>query len=235
MKNNFIMRKSLPLALSSILFAILFYTPAARAQTTVQPLITWKTTGSYIPSFYQGKAFPTYGSKITASIEIISEGKIANLQSQTIYWYVNGTLIGGGAGVQQITFPVIGASPNVQILKASLPSWSGGSIAPSVQIPMVNPVAVIYSPYPGGEFSASTISAKALPYFFNISSPNDLSYTWSANGQDGSNTENPDTAQIILPQGTQSGTNVNVGLTISNNKDSTAATASTDLTYVSSL
>lgn len=198
-----------------------------------QILITWKTTGSYIPSGYQGKALPTYGSNITASIEIVSDGKLVDLSGQTIYWYLNDTdtLIGGGVGAQSITFPPLGKPPNVTTLEVELPYYPSGFILHSIDIPMVQPQAVIEAPYPAGQFSINPVTLTAVPYFFSISSPTDLSYSWSVNDQPGSNTENPNVVQITLPQGTAAGTSFDVSLTIQGASESTQSTASQSLTY----
>jgi hypothetical protein len=219
---------------------LLLVTPAAHAQTTASAsptfLITWKTTGSYIPSFYIGKGLPTYGSKITASLELISpQGKILDLSQQTIYWYVDDTLVGGGAGAQQATFPPIGDAPNTANLRVTIPNYNGVYLVHAINIPMVLPEAVIYAPYPNGQFTQNPLTVQAIPYFFNIADPSGLSYTWSVNGQAGSNAENPETAQITLPQGTQSGTGVSASLSVENPNDSTVATASASLTYESQL
>lgn len=218
--------------------ASLYIAPAAHAQTASSPtfLITWKTTGSYIPSFYIGKALPTYGSKITASLELVSpQGKILDLSGQIIYWYVNNVLVGGGAGVQQVTFPPIGDAPNIANLRVTLPNYNGAYLIHAINIPMVLPEAVIYAPYPNGQFTQNPLTVQAIPYFFNIADPSGLSYAWSVNGQAGSNTENPETAQITLPQGTQSGTGVVASLSVENPNDSTIAAASANLTYESQL
>ncbi len=215
--------------------------PAAHAQSTASAssptfLITWKTTDSYIPSFYIGKALPTYGSQITASLELVSpQGKILNLSGQTIYWYVNGTLAGGGAGVQSITFPPIGDAPNTMNLRVTLPSYNGAYLIHAINIPMVLPQAVIYAPYPNGQFTQNPVTVQAIPYFFNIADPSGLSYSWSVNGQAGSNAENPETADITLPQEVQSGTSVAASLSVENPNDSTIATANANLTYESQL
>jgi hypothetical protein len=220
----------------------IFITPTthAHAQTTAASspwfLVSWKTTGSYIPSFYQGKALPTYGSNITASLELISpQGQRLDLSGQTIYWYVDDALVGGGVGVQSVTFPPIGDAPNTVDLRVTIPNYNGAYLVHAINIPMVLPEVVIYAPYPNGQFSENPISVQALPYFFNISDPSKLSYTWAVNGQSGSNAENPETAQITLPQGTQSGTGVDISLSLENPNDSTIATASDNLTYESQL
>jgi hypothetical protein len=206
------------------------------AQTAApQFLVTWKTTGSYIPSFYQGKALPTYGSHITASLELISNGKVLNLSGQTIYWYLDDNLIGGGVGVQQVTFSPLGEAPNSFTLRITLPNYNGSYLVHAVRVPMTLPKAVIYAPYPRGQFTQNPVAVKALPYFFNATTASALSFIWSVNGQTGSNSEDPEDAQITLPQGTQSGTNIVVSLSVGNHNDSTIATASNDLIYENQL
>jgi hypothetical protein len=100
---------------------------------------------------------------------------------------------------------------------------------------MVLPVAVLYAPYPNGQFSNNPLTVEALPYFFNVSNEGDLTYAWSVNSQNGSNAENPESAQITLPQGTPSGTSLDVSLSVTNPNDSTVGTASENLTYENQL
>lgn len=221
-----------------LIFSLVFFFFCGRVNAQVtQPqfLITWKTTGSYVPSFYEGKSLPTYGSKITASLELVSNGRILNIGGQTIYWYLDDNLVGGGVGAQQITFPPTGDAPSFLRLKVELPNYNGVYLVHSINIPMVKPLAVIYSPYPNGQFSQNPVTVTALPYFFNVINPSNLSYSWSVNGQTGSNTENPEEAQITLPVGSQSGTSLTISLNVGNNQDSTTATAGESLTYETQL
>jgi len=221
------------------LFAVIFFSfvPKTSAQTASSPqfLITWKTSGSYVPPNYEDKALPTYGSEITASVQLFSQGQLLNLQNQTIYWYINNALIGGGVGVQQISFPPLGTPPSFFTLEVEIPSYNGNFLIHDVQIPMVNPTAVVYAPYPGGETSANPINVQALPYFFNITDPSKLSYAWQVNDQPGTNTENPENLQVTVPTNAPSGTPVNISLTVQNSQDSTMATADANLTYVTQL
>lgn len=221
------------------IFLVVFFSPLSgvHAQTAISPefLVTWKTSGSYIPSFYQGKALPTLGSKITASVELVSNGKLLNLSSQDIYWYEDEVLVGGGQGVQQVTFPAFGTPPSSLILDVDLPQYSSGYLIHTISIPFVNPIAVIYAPYPNQEFSTDLLAVQGFPFFFNATSSNNLLYNWSVNGQTGTNTENPNVAQITLPQGTPSGTDMDVSLSISSLSGSTVATANQNLTFQSEL
>ena len=208
------------------------------AQTTNAPqfLLTWKATNSYIPSFYEGKALPSYGSDITAAIEVVlPNGTLQNLSNQPIIWYVDGTVVGGGTGVQEVTFPPFGTPPSILSLTVSFPQYPGGVRETRANIPFVNPVAVIGAPYPNQQFSTNPVSVTAYPFFFNTASPSNLSYSWAVNGQTGTSAENPEVADVSLPQGTPSGTGIDISLTIQGTAASTVAVANQTLTYQSQL
>ena len=144
-----IIRKGILLGFFALSF--IFLSPKwVDAQTASSPqfLVTWKASESYIPPFYKGKALPSQGAKITASVELVSNGHILDISSQNIYWYVDEVLVGGGTGVQQVTFRPFGEPPSSIILDVELPQYNGEYLVHSDNIPLVNPVAVIAAPYP---------------------------------------------------------------------------------------
>lgn len=224
-------------AIGLIVLTAFIIFPHAEAQTaTPQVLITWKALQSYVPSFYPDKAMPSYGSPVMASVELLSQGKMLNIKSQTIYWYLNENLIDGGIGVQTITFLPYDVPPNSLTLRVELPQYNGGTfLTAQTLVQTLQPVAVIDAPFPARQTGSNPITVSALPYFFNTAAAANLSYAWSVNGQAGQNTENPQTAQITLPTGTQSGTTLDLTLTIKNPSDSSVATAYSTLTYAQQL
>jgi hypothetical protein len=228
--------KTILLGLSASALLLMGAMPlVGNAQTTTDPqfLFTWHASNSYVPSFYQGKTLPNIGSQVTASLDLVSQGKIVNIKNQTVYWYLNGNFIGGGVGAQEITFsPGVGA-PNSFALEVKLPSYNGNLLIHTVNIPVVQPQAVIVAPYPNNQFSANPVTFQAEGYFFNASSLSSLGFAWSADGQSAANTENPTELQVTLPQGTPSGSSLSVGLTVTNSLDSTTAMTSANLTYES--
>jgi len=226
--------------LGLLVFSAVFFFSfcGAHAQTASSPkfLLTWKASNSYIPSFYEGKALPSSGgTKITASLELISNGKLVNLSNQNIYWYEDEILVGGGAGVQQVTFTPFGTPPSTLVLSVQLPQYSGGYLTHTVNIPFVTPLAVIDAPYPNQEFSTNLLTLQGLPFFFNATSTNNISFTWSVNGQTGANAENPQVAEVSLPQGTPGGTNFGVSLSISNFYGATVANTNQEFTFQNQL
>lgn len=234
-------KKSVPIlvvyAATLMAGTLLGISPKANAQTMAaspQFLVTWKSINSSIPSSYVGKALPSYNSQVTAEVSLISDGKVDDLSQQTMYWYLDGTLIGGGIGAQKVTFIPFGTPPNTFTLKVELPDYDGLDLVHDIQLPFVDPIAVIEAPYPGGNFSSNPVDVTALSYFFSAS-PSNLSYTWAVNGQTGGNAENPESAEVTLPQGTPSGTGITISLTVANPAGSITANAQSTLTYNSQL
>ena len=208
----------------------IFPKPARAQQTQPQFLLSWRAVNSYVPAFYKGKILPGSQSQITASFELVSDGGIVGVKSQPIYWYLDDTLIGGGAGVQQITFSPFGTAPEMETLRVELPNYSGGYLLHQITIPIINPAVVIDAPYPGGQFSETNVTTTALAYFFNAPATN-LSFAWSVNGQSGSSAENPDIAQINLPTETPSGSTLAISLQARNSQNGQNANASENLIY----
>ena len=218
----------------AIIFLGFFATAiVAHAQTASSPqfLVTWSVSNSYAPASYAGKTLPNQTSPITASLELIADGRTVNVGGQTIYWYLNDNLLGGGVGVQRITFNPIGEAPNNPTLRVELPDYPSGSLTHEITIPMVQPIAVIDAPYPQGQFSANPVTLQALPYFFATASTTPLSFAWSVNGQVVSDAQNPQELQISLPQSTPAGFSLGVTLTIQNSNDGATTVGDTNLTY----
>jgi len=220
-----------------LLFFTLTFTlikPVSAQSTQPQFLFSWRASDSYAPSFYKGKVLPRSQSQITAIFELVSGGKTINIANQSIYWYLDDTLIGGGTGVQQVTFSPFGTAPEIENLRVEMPGYSSGYLIHQVAIPVVNPMAVINAPYSSGQFSETNATATALAYFFGTPSTN-LAFTWSVNGQSGKSAENPDILEINLPKGVLSGSTIAISLQVQDSQNNQSANASENLTYQSQL
>jgi hypothetical protein len=223
---------TLPAALCFLFLLFTFLKPVHAQQAQPQFLFSWHAGNSYVPSSYKGKILPGTHSQITASFELVSGGSIVSVKNQSIYWYLDDTLIGGGVGVQQITFSPFGSAPEMETLRVELPKYAGGYLIHQTTIPIMNPSVVIDIPYPGGQFSETNATATALAYFFNIPAA-DLSFLWSINGQSGLNTNagSSDVAQINIPSGTPSGSTIALSLQAQNPQNGQSANASGNLIY----
>lgn len=207
------------------------HTQAASSPTF---LLTWKALKSYVPAAYEGKALPGVNSPISASLELISNGKIVNLKGNTINWYLDDGAIAGGAGVQHVVFAPDASPPGSMELRIEIPNYNGNYLIHTVDIPAIEPKAVISGPYPQGEFSDASLMLRALSYFASVPASS-LTYAWGVNGVQANSSENPDVAQINLPAGTASGAVISASLSITNPADNSTAQAMQTLTYVKKL
>ena len=234
------MRISLKFSFFSFLVIVLLGTfsllaSKTSAQAIPQMAITWHAYGSYIPSGYLGKALPNQESKISASLALIINGRSIALSGQTVYWYLNDTLIGGGTGKTYIIFSPLGTAPAYLTLRAEIPSYNGNLLMHDVQIPLINPNAVIEASHPSEQFMGTNIVLRGVPYFFYVSDPSTLSYSWSVNGETSAAKENPDVLQMNIDPSTPSGSSFNTSLTIRNTNDNTSGNDSTNIIYIKQL
>lgn len=235
MKSNYekITLGMLGLILLTALFA--FVAPVRAQQTEPHLMITWQT-GTYTPSWFKGKAFPTANSPISASVELVDSKGLVSLSGQKIYWYTNDQLIGSGVGLQNVTFNATPVADNVIDLRVEVPSYGSAQSNPvlkTIEIPVVNPEAVVESPFPNGEFSSVPIELRGWPFFFNAKKPSQLNFSWSANGESSQNLENPEVLDVSINSDAPTGSSINVGLTISvPGSTSDIATAGTNITFI---
>ncbi len=237
MTATFLAKKSF--ALSAALGAIVLIgaCSAAHAQTTSQPqmLITWQAYGSYIPPEYTDKALPNVTSKLTASLMLFDQGKKVDLSGQTIYWYEDDTQIGGGSGATSVSFSPFGGAPNFVTLKAEIPSYNGNVILHDIQIPIIQPKAVIEANHPTANFNDGSLALQGTPYFFRVSSLSSLTFAWSVNGASPAAAINPQTLDLNVNPNTPSGSSFTTSLTITDPSTRMTADDSVALTYAKQL
>ena len=193
-------------------------------------LVTWKSS-SYVPPIYSRKALPGPNSSVTASFELVQNGKLVSLTGKTIYWYLNDDLLPAGTGKQSVGFLApanVPASINLRIQIADL------SLTEAVTIPAVAPQVVIIAPFPNGQFSDASIKIKSELYFFNIKNPLQLNYAWTVNGKAPQGAENPAELSVNINPDAQSGSGLNIGLVVQNPQDTreTATSRNLNLTFV---
>ncbi len=204
------------LALFAALCASFFsFVPSGIAQTSSpEVFMTWHTD-SYVPNGYPGKALPIPRSNIIVSFEVISGGKPANISGETVYWYVNDAFKGSTVGVQSRAFTVSPAAVGVMSIRIRLPNYAGGA-AQTVLVPIVSPQAVIVAPYAQNQFGGGALQVFGVPFFFNVSDPSALNFSWTINGVAPQNSEDPGILNINLGAGAPVGSALNLSLGISN-------------------
>ena len=162
------------LALPSFAFGI---TLTRAPQIPPQILLTWSASNFY-PSTYRGRALPTPGTPVTVSVALLQNGKFADLSNTSIAWYKNEERLDGGTGLTQVTFQPRSGEVGNNFIRAEL-SMGTSTIDQSVLVPVVNPSVAIEIPYPNSLVTAnSDVTLRATPFFFNISSLQDLLFYW---------------------------------------------------------
>lgn len=208
-------KKNLIIFFPVILLLAYYILHASKALAAPSVLVTWSAPENLVPPGYEGKALPTAGSSITASVEVIDEGKIANISDKAIYWYVNGKFIEGGVGVKKVN---IGVPPLIFTgsfeLRVRILNYKREEVGKIIFIPVVFPKAVIEAPFPNREFTKTAIELKALPYFFKTTSHSRLKFEWKVNGKIPSEKEKPDTLIVNINPDAKSGSTLIISLSI---------------------
>lgn len=152
------------------------------AQTAPEFIVSWKA-GSFAPSDYLGKIFPTQNTPLEIGFDLVDENKFVNLANHTIYWFLDGKLIKKGKGLKGINFKTTQLN-NDQALRITVVNYKGNDLDKTVFIPVVSPEVVINLPYPNNEaIKAGQTIFQAFAYFFNVSKLADLSFDWSVDNQ----------------------------------------------------
>jgi hypothetical protein len=158
-------------------FLYIFSANAAGAQSA-DLILTWQAR-NYYPSDYAGKALATRGTPISVAVELVEDGKLQDLSSANFTWYVDERIHAREVGRKEILFPVsnpVGDDHFVRVIVQR----GGNSFESSVQIPVLRQELVLERPTAGGDFirAGAKVVFRAVPYFFNITSFDDLSFTW---------------------------------------------------------
>ncbi len=176
----------------------------AEAQTTSQgnnysAVITWHAN-NYYPSDFAGKALPTNGTDVSLSVVLTKNQKIVDLSGVPIIWYLDGSFLTGGSGSYQADFRVTKKAGNYHTVMVNI-QMPDQNVSASTNIPISDYLAVIKSPYPAKVVQQnSTINLEVIPYFFNISSFNDLLFSWTINGFQKTDQSNDNSLSLNIGQ-----------------------------------
>ncbi|MFH0806642.1 MAG: hypothetical protein V1885_02885 [Candidatus Brennerbacteria bacterium] len=174
------MKKNIIITLAVLVSIAIWYAGVSAQTSLSQAFITWKASNFY-PAFFKGKALPSLTSPISVAVEATKNGVLLDLSQTEILWEVDGKFIGGGRGVKQATFTATKGPGDAHFVHVS--AFHGAeTIETSLRIPTVQPILVIDAPYRGGRGSGGTMTLRAVPFFFNLSSLSDLSFAWTVDG-----------------------------------------------------
>jgi hypothetical protein len=208
----------------------------SHAQAAPQFMITWKTD-SFVPANYQGKIFPTQGSTIEMGLDLVVNNKIVDLSKKNIKWSIGGQPSQTKIGLTKIKFKTNKSSEDQTVEVSILKYNTSGNLNAMVVIPIHSPEIVIDSASYNNEVKISEKNIfKALPFFFDVPSLANLSFSWFINGsrinQESAN--RPDLLSLnLVSQGEIYQDTLNLSVTIQNIVDKLqSASKSLDLNII---
>ncbi len=178
--------------------------PAVFAQVASPLIITWEAN-NYFPADFTGKAMITPGTPVTAAVEMVQGSKLVNLSGAQVSWFINDTMVQSGSGLKSITFTANPDSNGLVTIRVQVQT-SAGSFTGSTSILATAPFSVIDYPSTAKTMPAGgNVTLTAWPYFFNVDSLSQLTFTWQINGQTITSGNNQLAVQVGTPQtGSQS-------------------------------
>ena len=190
------MRKTLFIFI--LLTIVILSAPRAGAQNP-ELFITWRAE-NYTPPGYSGRVLPSVGTPMEASFELVDGGKIIDVSKYEIRWLFGDRFYKTATGLKTLSYAPSLTSESVP-LKITVVGYNGGDMEKEITIPIARPEIVIAAPYPNREIGPGKNIFRALPYFFNIQSPSELSFEWLVNKEKAvSGGENPDSLELDTPE-----------------------------------
>jgi len=242
--------KKINYCLLAIVFCFLFFAPVQSQTSEINITLTW-STNTYIPLDYPGKALPVKGSVIEVAANIDSQE--VNPQELNYRWFLNKHLQTEQSGQAKsvLGFPVKWTSENEQSIRVEIRDKEENLLGSAyLDIGIVQPQVVIQPMTNKGtlplESSVSSIikeyqisaeqetSFIAQPYFFNISSINELNFNWNLGGREASqiSSDNPHVFILKIGQLIQSiKQNLKIGVENKNNPLQRARTTA-EITFI---
>ncbi|MAF79807.1 hypothetical protein CL629_01880 [bacterium] len=145
-------------------------------------ILTWEAE-NYTPPGYLGKSPATVNSSLSISAELIRDGKLVDTSQAMFTWRTDREFFSKGRGTKEISFPVKKLYGNSYLVEVEI-LLSGETYAGSLSIPTSQQELVIEAPYSNGAVpSLSKTTLTAVPYFFAISSLQDLEFFWNVNNE----------------------------------------------------
>jgi hypothetical protein len=155
-------------------------TQSQTAAPQEEVILSWQAL-NFFPANFEGKALASPFSPILASVEVIENGKFTDLSQSSISWKIDNKFLQSGVGLKEVLFRIQKNKGDFHIIQVSIEK-NGKKSQGSVLIPIAPQTIVVELPYSGNTiFSNVENTIKAIPYFFNIKTLNELSFFWQIN------------------------------------------------------
>lgn len=186
-----------------IALAIVLGVSAPRANAATDFIVDWQTK-TYVPAWYEGKAFPTYQSFLAIGFELVENGKVVDLSKTAVRWYVNGKLLKNetsGLGIRQVTVFNKKYGGDVASIKIAIPDYKGQALSKSFDIPVKKAEVVIDVPYANKKVLRGENTLFAWPFYFNVQKASDLRLQWKVDGNTLETSEATNSRLLFLTEG----------------------------------
>lgn len=160
--------------------------------------LTWESSESFIPPFYEGRSQPAEGAlvRINATPNMSSDGKILSPSDVSYAWYKNDEFIESASGRGYSTLDTtLEYLTDVTTIKVIAHAPDGTTATKSVDIypHAIIPIFYLYDPILGTELNnaitkrfetTKDFTLKFVPYFFSLngSAGNNATFSWSIDG-----------------------------------------------------
>ncbi len=178
---------------------LLTFTNVSFSQSNTQVIITWRANNFY-PANFSGKPLPTPGTPVILDAEILNAGKLMDLSQANFTWYVDEKIISSGQGLKETVFNGQKTEGDDYFVRVAI-ELNGNKFENSTRVPAASPFIVIENPNADKNISPkSQASMEIIPYFFNVSSLDDLIFSWNINGNPVNSNNNQLTINVGTPQ-----------------------------------
>lgn len=209
--------------------AAVFIGKISSARAATDFMTSWQTK-TYVPAWYEGKAFPAYQSFITVGFELIEDGKIVNLSKTPVRWYVDDQLFkneDNGLGIKKVTIYNQKYGGDVTSIKISIPNYKGGALEKVIDIPIKNQEVVVDAPFFDKKIPKGEDTIFAWPFFFNTVASNMMALQWNVGGETKQTSNIGEPLTVTVGRDIPTGTQYEIGAAVGNlRKNSESATKS---------
>ncbi|PJE58301.1 MAG: hypothetical protein COU81_01435 [Candidatus Portnoybacteria bacterium CG10_big_fil_rev_8_21_14_0_10_36_7] len=193
--------------LITIILILSLFIPTILIAATINPTLIWSSQ-TLTPIDYKGRALPTKGSVITVNA-LLKNNKLTKT-NYTYNWYLDNTFKKNLSGLNKNTFEFTASkSPNLtHKVQLQLQGQTSILATKTINIPITSPKIILFNDYNNDLLSnlislgpGMDIMIKAMPYFFNASSKDELNYEWKLGGKSTSSSQTKDSNILKLSIG----------------------------------
>lgn len=160
-------------------FSVFLFNANVSSAAGLQVILTWEAQ-NYTPSDFAGKAPATLSSTVRVAAQGVRNGKLADLSGEDFQWFLDEDLMSEGSGLREFSFKAKKSPPGEYRVRV-LVNDGAEAIQITIKIPVQKPRVTIIPSFSGKNVPGGELKFEAAPYFFNVESPEGLSFFWNMN------------------------------------------------------